>query len=137
MLTPNVLVQKILERRSETKGKRKKREEQADKGNNITPFPALPKTDAIIALCVVFFFLDSSAPMCLQPKKPFEAIQPVCVPVRYVKTLEIKRERKLLCTDDPVSDTNVNARTPNAIKTNMVKLPIKDSDRRMYVLYMQ
>jgi hypothetical protein len=43
--------------------------------------------------------------------------------VRDVKTLEVKREPKLLCTDDPVSDTSINARTPNPIKTNVVELP--------------
>ncbi|KOS38530.1 hypothetical protein ACN38_g10651 [Penicillium nordicum] len=47
-----------------------------------------------------------------------------------------KREPILLCTDDPVSDTSIKC--PDA-KPNQDQYgrASKDSDRRMYVLYMQ
>jgi hypothetical protein len=90
LLTPNVLVQEILERTSETKGKRKKREKQGDKGNNFTQH--CQRQMPSFALYVVFFFLLPGL-FCAHvpsPNEPFEAI-PACV---YVSPCEMSKRWK-------------------------------------------
>jgi hypothetical protein len=129
-----VLVQEILERTIETKGKRKKEKNKVTK-EIISPSTAKDKCHH--SLYMSFFFLLPGL-FCAHvpsPNEPFEAIPGcVCVPVRDVKTLEVKREPKLLCTDDPVSDTSINARTPNPIKTNVVELPKTPTEECMYYI---
>jgi hypothetical protein len=132
--------------REQNKRKEKTREKKGDKGNNSTPSPRhYQKTNAIRFVFWFFFFfffsLDSSAPMCLHQKNHLRLSQCVCVcvcvPVRYVKTLIIKKGNPSCCAPMiQFPDTSINARTPNP-KTNVVEVPMKDSDRRMYVLYMQ